>query len=66
MPRWRNWQTAPRKTIIDAPVAKLADAHASGACDRKVMEVQILSGAQINETGRSQDCAGSNPALGTE
>jgi len=26
-------------------MAKLADAHASGACDRKVIEVQILLGA---------------------
>ena len=36
-------QVLPRKL---APVVKLADTYASGAYDRKVVEVQILSGAQ--------------------
>ena len=35
----------PASGSLNASVAKLADAHASGACDRKVIEVQILSEA---------------------
>ncbi len=33
----------PRNTVAD--VAELADAQPSGGCDRKVVEVQLLSSA---------------------
>jgi hypothetical protein len=36
---------------LRAEVAELADAQASGACGRKVVEVQILSSAPINFSG---------------
>ena len=48
MPRWRNWQIHP---VTCAPLAELADAHASGACIRKDVEVRILWGAHV--TGRT-------------
>jgi hypothetical protein len=43
-PRWRNWQIYPATC---APLAEPADAHASGACIRKDIEVQILWGAHV-------------------
>ena len=46
----------PRKL---APVVKLADTYASGAYDRKVVEVQILSGAQRTKwVGTREDLNG--------
>jgi hypothetical protein len=46
------WRTVGRRTpegvvraASGAEVAELADAHGSGPCDRKVMEVQVLSSA---------------------
>jgi hypothetical protein len=38
---------ADRSAPLRAEVAELADAQASGACGRKVVEVQILSSAPI-------------------
>ena len=40
----RSFATSDR-TFIGAPVAELVDAQVSGTCDRKVVEVQVLSGA---------------------
>jgi hypothetical protein len=56
--RWRCGSTAPAALSIigdssqafspfRAEVAELADAQASGACYRKVVEVQILSSAYL-------------------
>lgn len=42
----RSFATSDR-TFIGAPVAELVDAQVSGTCDRKVVEVQVLSGAPI-------------------
>jgi hypothetical protein len=44
---------------LRAEVAELADAQASGACGRKVVEVQILSSAPIFRT----PCVARNPGL---
>ena len=42
-------------------MAKLADAHGSGPCDRKVMEVQVLSSAQIKIIAGSSNLVGHGP-----
>lgn len=55
-PRWRNpLDDGVNRQIhppIFAPLAELADAHASGACGSNPVEVQILWGAHGGKDGR--------------
>ena len=44
-----NYKNYYRISMLFAAMAELADAHGSGPCERKLMEVQVLLAAPNNE-----------------